>query len=82
MPLISVSAVYDGEQVRLLETPPVDRPYRVVVTFIEPTEDQEAPRDTEGFWASFGAWADERPIEATLRNLHETRRSKPTPPAV
>ncbi|MBI4790426.1 MAG: hypothetical protein HY782_25630 [Chloroflexi bacterium] len=44
MPLVSVPAVYDGQQVRLLEAAPVREPYRVLVTFVEPTG---APTHTE-----------------------------------
>ena len=33
MPLVSVPAVYDSKEVRLLEPPPVQGQYRVVVTF-------------------------------------------------
>lgn len=83
MPLVSVPAVYDGKQVRLLETAPVEGPYRVLVTFVEPApEEERAPRDLARFWASFGAWQDDRPVESTLQDIHEARRSKKEPPAL
>ena len=65
MPLLSVPAVYDGKQIRLLETAPVQGgPYRVVVTFVEPAREEEVlARDVARFWASFGAWQDDRPVE-------------------
>jgi hypothetical protein len=83
MSLVSVPAIYDGKQIRLLELAPVQGAYRVLVTFIEPThEEVTPPRDLTRFWASFGAWQDERPIEETLRDIHEARRSKTEPPAL
>lgn len=83
MSLISVPAIYDGKQIRLLELAPVQGPHRVLVTFIEPTDKKVTPpRDLARFWASFGAWQDERPVEETLRDIHEARRSKREPPAL
>lgn len=82
MALVSVSAIYDGEQIRLLEAPPVHEPYHVLVTFVEPVGEQEAaPANREAFWASFGAWQDSRPAEATLEDIHQARRSKKEPQA-
>lgn len=81
MPLAAVPAIYDGKQVKLLETTPVQRAYRVLVTFIEPIPKSET-RVLTRFWASFGAWQDERPVEETLRDIHEARRSKTEPPAL
>lgn len=81
MSLVSVPAVYDGKQIRLLETVPVVGPYRVLVTFLEPVSaEPRRPMDTARFWASFGAWQDSRPLEHTLREIHATRHSKPEPP--
>jgi hypothetical protein len=81
MPLVSVPAVYDGTKVDLLETPPTDRPYRVLVTFIEPVkEDDEPPSSEARFWASFGAWQDDRPLDATLADIYAVRRSRAEPP--
>ena len=79
MPLVSVPAIYDGKQIRLLEGSPVQGPYRVLVTFIEP---EHMTRDLTRFWASFGAWQDHRPIEDTLRDIHAARQSKAEPPAL
>jgi hypothetical protein len=79
--LVSVPALYDGEQVRLLEKAPVHGPYRVLVTFIEPAGEPARPsRDLASFWRSFGAWQDERPVEETLRDIKKARRSKAEPP--
>lgn len=83
MPLVSVPAVYDGEEVRLLEEAPVKGSYRVLVTFVEPApEGEPSRRDTSRFWASFGAWRDDRPIEETLRDIREARTSKTEAPAL
>ncbi len=83
MPLVSIPAVYDGKEIQLLEDAPVEGSYRVVVTFIEPTTESETvPQDLARFWASFGAWKDDRPIEETLRDIHAARQSKSTPPSL
>lgn len=80
MPLVSVPAVYDGKQIRLLEVAPVQEPYRVLVTFLEPARERiERPRDLARFWASFGAWQDDRPVEATLQDIYGARRSRTEP---
>ena len=83
MPFVSVPAIYDGEQIRLLERAPVEGPYRVLVTFIAPVDEHAASqRDLTSFWRSFGAWQDDRPIEATLRDIREARRSRVEPPVL
>lgn len=79
---MSVPAIFDGERVRLLEAAPVEGPYRVLVTFVEPANDGEKSQDTSSFWESFGAWRDDRPVEDTLRDIHEARRSRSEPPAL
>ena len=80
MSLVSVQAIYDGKKVRLLEAAPVEEPYRVVVTFVEPVREQDGSDRAERFWDSFGAWQDDRPIEDTLRDVHDARRSRIEPP--
>lgn len=83
MPLISVPAIYDGKQIRLLEGSPVQGPYRVLVTFVEPAREQTpSTRDLTRFWASFGAWQDSRSVEETLRDIHQARQSRTEPPAL
>lgn len=81
MSLVSVPAIYDGENIRLLEKAPADEPYRVLVTFVEPVREQE-PDVRARFLHSFGAWQDDRPVEETLRDIHEARRSRAEPPAL
>ena len=69
MPLVSVSAVYDGKEIRFLETLPVKGPYRVLVTFVEPTaEPEEELQDFSRFWASFGAWRDDEGSELSTED--------------
>jgi hypothetical protein len=83
MPLVSIPAVYDGRAVILLETAPSSEPYRVLVTFVEPA-DAAAIRASarERFLASYGAWEDTRPVEATLEDIREGRSSRLEPPAL
>ena len=76
MSLISVLAVYDGNVIRLLETPPVTGSHRVIVTFID------VSADLSRFWASLGAWKDERPVEETVNDIHAARRSRTAPPGL
>lgn len=82
MPLLSVPAVYDGKEIRLLERAPVKEPYRVLVTFVEPTKPARTLRDSSRFMASFGAWVDDRSVEETLRDIHVARQSKAEPPTL
>ncbi len=82
MSFVSVSAVYDGEHVHLLEAAPVQGPYRVLVTFVGPTGEQASAVHSPSFLASFGAWQDDRPIEATLGDIAETRLSRDEPPTL
>jgi hypothetical protein len=83
MPLISVPALYDGEHVELLEAPPSRKPYRVLVTFVEPADATDVrASDAARFMRSFGTWRDDRPVEATLADIHGSRRSRMEPPAL
>ena len=83
MSLVSVPAIYDGKQIRLLENVPVVGPYRVLVTFLEPaSEGVRTTADMARFWASFGAWQDSRPLEDTLRDMRTARHSKTEPPTL
>lgn len=81
MPRESVPAIYDGgERIRLLGEAPARGPYRVLITFVEPASEEETPSDR--FRESFGAWKDERPIEATLHEVRQGRLSRTKPPAL
>jgi len=80
MTLISVSAVYDGKEIKLLEPPPVKGAYRVTVTFIEPASAPDGKRDLSRFWASFGAWKDERSTYAIIADIHAASCSRREPP--
>ena len=56
--------------------------YRVLVTFVEPARDLDARAERrERFLRSLGAWQDERPVEATLKDILEARRSRSEPPS-
>ena len=53
----------------------------VLVIFVEPASERAASRrDARRFWASFGAWQDDRPVEETLRDIHKARQSRREPP--
>lgn len=83
MVLVSVPALYDGKEIRLLEALPTNEPYRVVITFIEPASSTEQePHNLTRFWASFGAWQDDVPADETMRRIHESRRSRTEPPTL
>ena len=83
MPLVSIPAVYDGHNIEFLESPPSRELYRVLVTFVEPADSAEVrARNTARFLGSFGAWRDDRSVEATLADIHESRRSRAMPPAL
>jgi hypothetical protein len=83
MPLVSVPAVYDGNEIRLLEPSPVEGRYRVLVTFVEPARDENmVSEDRSRFWRALGAWQDDRPTEATLKDILDARRSRTEPPTL
>lgn len=82
MSLASIRARYDGEQVRLLEPAPVHEAYEVLVVFLEPARTHEKGKDLSRFWRSFGAWKDDRPAEATIRDIREARTSKEEAPSL
>ena len=42
---------------------------------------QSSP-DARRFWASFGAWQEDRSVEATLNDIYQSRRSKVDPPSL
>ena len=82
MTLITVPAIYDGKDIKFLESPPVTGAYRVTVTFIEPTGAPPSQSDLDRFWASFGAWKDERPTEDVIKDIHKARHSRREPPTL
>jgi hypothetical protein len=83
MPIPSVPAIYDGSTIRLLEQAPVSGPYRVLVTFVEPVQNEARSSSAlERFWASFGAWQDDESVETTVARIRQDRHSKVEPPAL
>ncbi len=81
MALVPVEAVYEDGHIRLLESPPIHGAYRVLVTFVEPMAGQGVfEQRVQAFQATFGSWHDDRPIEETLLDLHQSRQSKLVPP--
>lgn len=57
MPMVSVRAVYDKGEVRLIEQPPVQDRYDVLVTFlapkasVAPAVDRRTLMDLKGIWS-------------------------------
>lgn len=81
MVVVSIPALYDGKEVRLLEAAPHDQPYHVVVTFVEPaSSSKQVPPELSRFWSSFGDWQDDVSPEETMRMIRESRHSKVEPP--
>ena len=81
MSLLSVSAIYDGKNIRLLESVPVKSPYRVLVTFLEPIRDEaDKLHRSERFWESFGTWGNDETAEETVKRIYRDRRSRSEPP--
>lgn len=82
MPHVTVTAIFDGKNVRLLEDPPVNEPYRVMVTFIDPEPDEQVKTQVKRFWASFGAWQDDRSVKETIDDIYKTRKTRTKPPSL
>lgn len=82
MPHVTVPAIFDGKNVRLLEDPPVNEPYRVMVTFINPEPSERMKTREERFRASFGAWVDNRSVKETVKDIYGARKSRKEPPAL
>lgn len=82
MPHVTVPAIFDGKNVRLLEDSPVNEPYRVLVTFIKPEPNELVKTQMERFRASFGAWEDDRSVKETINDIYETRKSGTKPPSI
>jgi hypothetical protein len=82
MPLKPVPAVVDGDHIQWLEPAPMQGAYRVLVTFVEPVTVSPNESTTDRFWASFGAWRDDAPVESTLATIRDARRSRPEPPSL
>jgi hypothetical protein len=82
MPLISIPAVYDGKDVRLLEAVPYHEPYRVMVVFVEPVASVDSPTDAATFESSFGAWQADADEDDLMTIIRAGRRSRSEPPNV
>jgi hypothetical protein len=78
--MVSIPAVFDGTTIRLLEAPPFDTPYRVMVVFVEPVSEELASNDVDPFMASFGAWQSEPDEDDLLTVIRSGRRSSHDPP--
>ncbi len=58
-----VPGIYDGKVVRLLEPTPVEDPYRVEVTFLEPLVTDTSGVGEDNLERFIGMWADFTPQE-------------------
>ena len=80
MSQLSISAVFDGKEIKPLEPIPFASPYLVRVIFLEPAgEDLGQAEAHRRFWESFGSWVDPRPTTDILQEIH-TGISKTEPP--
>jgi hypothetical protein len=58
--MIAVRGIYDGEKVRLLESLPKDKKYKVVITFLEEYLEEDEIRDFASQDTAFDFWHDEK----------------------
>jgi hypothetical protein len=72
--MLTIRGVYTGKDIKLLEDVHVRPNVRVLVTFLddEPVT-PEIDEDTEGLLALSGTWEDDRPVEAIVRDIYESR---------
>ena len=71
-----IEAAIRGEEVLIV----TEEHKAVRLAPVEGADTEKTPGKMSRFWASFGAWRDDRPVEATLRDIHEARRSRKEPP--
>jgi hypothetical protein len=72
--MLAVHGVYDGQVVRLLEPVQIENQYRVVVTFLEPLEEETPPADKDNLEQFIGMWADFTPEEERVfQSIFEER---------
>lgn len=73
MPMVSVRAVYDRGQVKLLEKPPVQDRYEVLVTFLAP-EPAVPARSLRSFQELKGIWSG---IDISLEDIEAAKYRTP-----
>ena len=72
--MLSIRGIYTGKEIKPLEDIPLRPNVRVIITFLE--EDlisSDGDEDTEGLLALSGTWKDERPVEAIIQEIYESR---------
>lgn len=72
--MLAIRGVYTGKDIKLLEDVHVRPNVRVIVTFLDDEPlNPEVDEDTEGLLALSGTWEDDRPVEAIVRDIYESR---------
>lgn len=74
MPMVSVRAVYDKGEVRLLEKPPVQDRYEVLVTFLAPKASAAPATDRRTLVDLKGIWSG---IDLTLEDIQASEYRAP-----
>ncbi len=72
--MLAIRGIYTGKDIKLLEDVHVRPNVRVIITFLEDEPVMpEVDESTEGLLALSGTWEDERPLEAIIRDIYESR---------
>ncbi len=72
--MLAIRGIYTGNHIRLMEQVHVRPNVRVIVTFLD---DEPVSLDvddaTSGLLALSGTWEDERPADAIIREIYDSR---------
>ena len=68
--MLAIRGIYDGKTIKLLESPPSKKKFKVVITFIEELDDTEQIRDFSAQTNSFPFW------ENTKEDIYQDYLSK------
>ena len=72
--MLAVRGIYTGRDIKFLEDVHVRPNVRVIITFLddEPAT-TDVDEDTKGLLALSGTWEDDRPVEAIVQDIYESR---------
>ncbi len=72
--MLAVRGIYTGKDIKFLEDVHVRPNVRVIITFLddEPVT-SDIDEDTKGLLALSGTWEDDRPVEAIVQDIYESR---------
>jgi hypothetical protein len=59
-PMLAIKGIYNGNSVELLGERPLNKKYKVVVTFVEELDDEEDLRTFTSQFTAFDFWNDKR----------------------